>query len=39
MYRKMGIYLMDYISSLPNQNLTPNRLPNTILRKRNVLNW
>jgi hypothetical protein len=30
-----------YISTLPIhfQNLTPNRLPNMILRKRNVLDW
>jgi hypothetical protein len=37
----MGIYLMGYISSLPIhfQNLTPNRLPNMILRKKNAFNW
>jgi hypothetical protein len=37
----MGIDLTGYISSLPIhfQNLTPNRLLNMILWKRNVLNW
>jgi hypothetical protein len=40
-YRKMVIYLRGYMSSLPIhfQNLTPNRLPNMILRKMDVLNW
>jgi hypothetical protein len=38
-FRKMKIYLMGNISSLPIhfQNLTPNRLPNIILRKVELL--